>query len=135
MENLGLIITIVGSAIAIVGVTITLMLWVRGEANADRRDIVDLIVQIKQDISTTREETSKLINEIHLEMKDFHHRLLNIESKEPIFGDCKPNIFFSMAISLFSRDLSAKFLIVKAIVNIVFVIRGVTKFPSPCFVN
>jgi hypothetical protein len=81
MENLGLIITIVGSAIAIVGVTITLMLWVRGEANADRRDIVDLIVQIKQDISTTREETSKLINEIHLEMKDFHHRLLNIESK------------------------------------------------------
>jgi len=64
MENLGIIIAIVGSAIAIVGVTLTLMLWVRGEANADRRDIVNLIVAIKDQIYA-----------IQLEMKDFHTKL------------------------------------------------------------
>lgn len=57
MMELGLIIAIVGSAVAIVGVMLTLFLWTRGEANADRRDIVNLIVAIKE------------------EMKDFHARL------------------------------------------------------------
>lgn len=55
--ELGLIIAIVGSAIAIVGVMLTLFLWTRGEANSDRRDIVNLIIAIKE------------------EMKDFHGRL------------------------------------------------------------
>ena len=63
MTDLGIIIAIVGSAIAIVGVMIALFLWTRGEANADRRDIVNLIVAIKE------------------EMKDFHARLCVIEER------------------------------------------------------
>lgn len=59
--DLGLVMTIIGSALAIVGTTIALFLWNRGEANADRRDIV------------------VLIKEIHEEMKDFHNRLIKVE--------------------------------------------------------
>ncbi len=63
MENLGLIIAIVGSAVAMMGVMIALFLWNRGESNADRRDIVNLIIAIKEEI------------------KDFHGRLCSIEEK------------------------------------------------------
>ena len=60
--------TIVGANIALavvsIGTTITLFLWARSEANQDRRQIVDLIQQIKD------------------EMKDFHGRLISIESNK-----------------------------------------------------
>jgi Ca2+/Na+ antiporter len=63
MFDLGAIIAIVGSAMAIIAVIVMLMLWVRSEANADRRDIVSLIIAIKDEI------------------KDFHERLIKIEEK------------------------------------------------------
>lgn len=68
--DLGIIIAIVGSAMGIIAVTLTLMLWVRGEANADRRDMVNLVVAIKDDIQA-----------IQLEMRDFHSRLCAIEER------------------------------------------------------
>ena len=55
--ELGIIIAIVGSGVGIISVTTMLMLWVRAEGNADRRDIVNLVIAIKD------------------EMKDFHGRL------------------------------------------------------------
>jgi hypothetical protein len=61
--DLGLVIAIVGSAAAIVGVMIALILRYRGEANADRRDIVNLIIAIQQEI------------------KDFPARLCAIEER------------------------------------------------------
>ena len=70
MENLGLIIALMGSAFTIVAAMIAMMLWVRSEANSDRRDIVNLIVAIKEDVHA-----------IQLEMKDFHGRLCEIEAK------------------------------------------------------
>jgi hypothetical protein len=70
MENLGLIISISAGVFTLVAAMVAMMLWVRGEANADRRDIVNLIVSIKEDIQA-----------IHLEMKDFHNRLCAIEEK------------------------------------------------------
>lgn len=81
MENLGLIIAIVGTAIALIGVVIAMMFWMRGEANSlraeakeDRKDLVQLVYAI-------REETTKQINAIYLEMKDFHNRLCLIEER------------------------------------------------------
>lgn len=59
--DLGIIIAIVGSVLANIGVIIALFLWNRSEANSDRRDIVNLVLAIKE------------------EMKDFHERLLKIE--------------------------------------------------------
>ena len=57
MGVLGLIIAIVGSSIAFAGTVVALFLWNRNKANAGRRDIVNLIIAIKE------------------EMKDFHGRL------------------------------------------------------------
>lgn len=42
--------------------------WLRSESNADRRDMVNLIISIKDEIHA-----------IQLEMKDFHNRLCSIE--------------------------------------------------------
>lgn len=61
MNSIGIIVAIVGAAIANVGVLLTLFLWTRSEANSDRREIVDLIICIKEEI------------------KDFHGRLCSIE--------------------------------------------------------
>ncbi len=65
--QMGLIITIVGTGIGIIiamgALILTLFLWTRSEANAARRDIVNLtrIIAVKE------------------EMKDFHDRLCSIE--------------------------------------------------------
>ena len=78
MENLGLIITLIGTGMGIIialgAIIVTLFLWQRGEANADRRDIVNLIIAIKEDARTFSE---KMANE----SKDFHARLCNIEER------------------------------------------------------
>jgi len=75
MENFGLLITIIltgmGIIIAMGAIVVTLFLWSRGEANADRRDIVNLIVAIKEDVQL-----------VQLEMKDFHNRLCSIEERK-----------------------------------------------------
>lgn len=75
MENLGLIIAIVGSAVAMIGVVIAMMFWCRGEANSlrneakdDRKDFLQIIRNIEN-----------CITEIKMENKDFHYRLLEIE--------------------------------------------------------
>lgn len=72
--DLGIIIAVVGSAIAIVGVMIALFLWTRSEANADRRDIVNLIIAIKEDAHAFSEKMAA-------ESKDFHTRLCLIEER------------------------------------------------------
>ncbi len=70
MQDLGLMIAIVGVGIALVGVVISMMYWVRTESNmlraeakADRKDLVELVYAIQ------------------LEMKDFHNRLCAIEER------------------------------------------------------
>lgn len=73
-QSLGLIIAIVGSAIAIVGVMVALFLWTRGEANSDRR-------HFDQENKTLRRELIDVIRSIDQEMKDFHGRLCAIEEK------------------------------------------------------
>lgn len=76
-SNLGLIIAIVGTGMTIVAVLFGVIFWTRGEsnalraeANADRRDMVNLIISIKEEIQA-----------IQLEMRDFHNRLCEIERK------------------------------------------------------
>jgi len=70
--DLGIIIAITGSTFAIAGVTVAMFLWLRGEANNDRRHFT----QIQ---SEDRKEILQLIRSIEFEMKDFHFRLLEIE--------------------------------------------------------
>lgn len=63
LENLGLIIAIVGSGFAVVGVIVALFLWIRAESNSERSDIVNLIIEMKT------------------ENKDFHGRMCVLEER------------------------------------------------------
>lgn len=67
-SDIGLIIAIVGTGIAMIGVVIAMMFWVRQESNSLRSEA-------KED----RKDILNLIRSIEMEMKDFHFRLLEIE--------------------------------------------------------
>lgn len=72
MEDLGLIIAIVGTGITFVAAMVALFLWQRGEANSDRRHFQEVQAQDRKDLL-------QICRNIELEMKDFHFRLLEIE--------------------------------------------------------
>jgi len=63
MDYFPIIMSIAGCTFTLIASMIAMMLWVRSEANADRRDIINLIIAIKD------------------EMKDFHTRLCSIEER------------------------------------------------------
>ena len=66
------LITVLGSTGAIILSMCGLFLWVRSEANNDRRAMQQIQREDRKDIL-------ELIRSIELEMKDFHNRLCNIE--------------------------------------------------------
>jgi hypothetical protein len=73
-QDIGLIIAIVGTGMAMTGIMIAMMYWCRGEANTiraeakeDRKDLM----QISRNLEIT-------INAIQVEMKDFHNKLFEI---------------------------------------------------------
>jgi len=65
------LVTILGVFIANVGMIIPLFIWVRAETRADAR-------HNDSKLDSTRE----LVRAIHEEMKDFHNRIIKIESRE-----------------------------------------------------
>ncbi len=66
--EIGIIIAIAGSTIAIIGVVISMMFWVRQESNTLRSDA-------KED----RKDILNMVRAIEIEMKDFHYKLIQIE--------------------------------------------------------
>ena len=70
--DISILFAVIGSAFTSLAATIGLFLWVRAEANADRRHF--LTVQ-----ESDRKDILQLIRSMENEMKDFHYRLLEIE--------------------------------------------------------
>ena len=58
------VLTVLGTNIALLGTNIALFIWSRTEANQDRRQMLDILTGI------------------HEEMKDFHGRLCAIEERK-----------------------------------------------------
>lgn len=50
MENLGLIIAIVGGSLGMITVMVSMFLWIRSEANADRRYLHEISKEDRKDI-------------------------------------------------------------------------------------
>lgn len=71
MADLGVIIAIVGTGLAVVGSVIAMMFWMRSESN-------DLRNQARED----RKDILELIRAIEFEMKDFHYKLIDIEKNK-----------------------------------------------------
>ena len=70
VHDLGLIIAIVGSSVAIVGVVIAMMFWSRSEANSLRNEA-------KED----RKDMIQLIRSMDLQMTDFHRQMIDVQKK------------------------------------------------------
>lgn len=68
--DIGVIVAVVGTGIALIGVVISMMFWVRSESNALR-------MEAKED----RRDLLQLIKAIELEIRDFHNRLCSIEER------------------------------------------------------
>lgn len=73
-HDLSLVIAIVGSAVAIVGVVVGMFLWLRDEANNDRRSMQDIQREDRKDLL-------QISRNIENEMRDFHRQLLEIQRK------------------------------------------------------
>jgi len=72
-----LVIAIVGSAVAIIGVVIAMMFWARSEGNSLRQEMKDDrkdMLQITRNIENT-------MHAINNEIRDFHRQLLEIQRK------------------------------------------------------
>mgnify|MGYP001564123725 CR=1 FL=1 len=68
MNDIGLIIAIVGTGVAMVGVVVAMMFWVRQESN-----------ELRKDAKEDRRDLVTIVRAIENEMKDFHFRLIEIE--------------------------------------------------------
>jgi hypothetical protein len=67
--------------LAVIFAMAALFLWVRSEANADRRYISEIQRQDRKDILTLVEAIKEDVRAIKEEMKDFHNRLCAIEER------------------------------------------------------
>lgn len=81
MENveLGTIIAIMGSTFTIIATTISLFLWMRSEANNDRRHIQEIQREDRKDLLQLSRNLETTILAIQQEIKEFHNRLCAIE--------------------------------------------------------
>lgn len=73
--DVGIIVAIVGSAVAIIGVVISMMFWCRSEANSLRQEMKE----DRKDLLQISRNLESAVIAIRDEVKDFHHRLLEIE--------------------------------------------------------
>jgi hypothetical protein len=69
--DLAIIIAVTGTGIAMVGVMISMMFWMRGEAN-----------NLRAEAKADRKDMLNMIRAIESEVKDFHYKLLEIERKK-----------------------------------------------------
>lgn len=73
--NLGIIIAITGTGVAVVGAVLSMMFWCRSEANGLRAEAKE----DRKDFLQAFRGLEMAINEMKMENKEFHHRLLEIE--------------------------------------------------------
>lgn len=73
----GIIIAVTGVGIAMVGVMISMMFWMRGESNSLRSDAKE----DRKDLIQVSRNLELAVNGMQNEMRDFHTRLVEIEKK------------------------------------------------------
>ena len=77
--DLPTIVTMLASTFAIIFSMCGMFLWVRSEANADRRHFQDMQREDRKDLLQISRNLETILEGIQEEMKDFHGRLCKIE--------------------------------------------------------
>ena len=68
MENSALVMAVLAIGITMIGVVISMMFWVRNDANS-----------LRDEARGDRKDMLNMVRAIELEMKDFHNRLFDLE--------------------------------------------------------
>ena len=68
--------------IANMGVIIPMFLWVRSEANADRKEFNAIQREDRKDLLQISKNLETALQGIQQEMRDFHNRLCSIEERK-----------------------------------------------------
>lgn len=79
--DLTTVVAILGSAFAIIFSMFGMFLWVRSEANNDRRSITEIQREDRKDLLQVSRNLELILEGIQQEMKDFHGRLCAIEER------------------------------------------------------
>lgn len=79
--DVSLVIAIVGSAVAIVGVVVGMFLWLRGEANNDRRSMQDIQREDRKDLLQISRNIENAVQGMQNDMRDFHRQLIEVQRK------------------------------------------------------
>lgn len=75
------LIAVIASPFALLAVVIALFLWLRSEANSDRRYTHEIQREDRRDLLQISKNIELLVEAIQKEMKDFHGRLCSIEER------------------------------------------------------
>lgn len=75
------LIAVIGGTFTILATMISLFLWIRTEANSDRRQIQDVQREDRKDLLEISRNLENTMRAIQMEMKDFHDRIFKIENK------------------------------------------------------
>lgn len=76
-----IVIAIVGSSVAIIAAMLSLFLWVRSEANSDRRSFNEIQREDRKDLLQIGRNLETVVTAMQQDMKDFHGRLCSIEER------------------------------------------------------
>lgn len=73
--DLATLISVIAGTFTMIAVIISLFLWIRSEANADRRSMQEIQREDRKDLL-------QMVSAIQSEIKDFHYKLIEIERKK-----------------------------------------------------
>jgi hypothetical protein len=82
MMDLATLVAVLAGTFAILAAMISLFLWLRAEANADRRGFHEVQREDRKDLLQITRNLEIILLGIQQEMKDFHNRLCIIEEKK-----------------------------------------------------
>ncbi len=77
--ELPVIISLLGCTFTIVAAIVMMFLWVRSEANNDRKDIYGIQREDRKELLQISKNIENIILAIQNEIRDFHNRLCKIE--------------------------------------------------------
>lgn len=79
--DVGFIVTVLGGAFGIMAVMIAMFLWLRSEANNDRRHFQDIQREDRKELMQISRNLEITVQAIQNEMKDFHRQLLELKKE------------------------------------------------------
>lgn len=77
--DIATLISVIAGTFTMIAVIISLFLWLRSEANSDRRNMQEIQREDRKDLLQMGKNIESMVLAIESEIKDFHYRLLEIE--------------------------------------------------------